>query len=98
MCVMAGQAHEPARAGSRAAPESSRAYFGSSLYQRAEPGSSLFTSEPHRAEPSLVLRHVKHRFPFPAGTAVAAAGVAEADYFLERGRGHGWLLDVAGAA
>jgi hypothetical protein len=53
VCVMGGQAREPARAGSRVIPEPSRAYSGSSAYRRAEPGSSLFTTEPHRAEPSL---------------------------------------------
>jgi hypothetical protein len=51
--VMGGQAREPARAGSRAVPEPSRAYSGSSAYRRAEPGSSLFTTERHRGVPTL---------------------------------------------
>jgi hypothetical protein len=57
---MGGQAREPARAGSRAVPEPSRVYSGSSAYRRAEPGSSLFTTEPHRARlgsfPALLAR------------------------------------------
>ena len=47
------QAREPSRAGSRAYIESSRASLPSSVSDRAEPGSARYSTEPHRAEPSL---------------------------------------------
>jgi hypothetical protein len=47
------QAREPSRAGSRAYIEPSRASLPSSLSDRAEPGSARYSTEPHRAEPSL---------------------------------------------
>jgi hypothetical protein len=47
------QAREPSRAGSRAYIEPSRASSSSSRSDRAEPGSARYSTEPHRAEPSL---------------------------------------------
>jgi hypothetical protein len=47
------QAREPSRAGSRAYIEPIRASSSSSRSDRAEPGSARFSTEPHRAEPSL---------------------------------------------